>query len=134
MSDAETAGVHAGWRWAIIALAIGRLRHRHRRHADRVQPRRCPRRGHADVHVFENGIDGQGPLGHQKDVFPSAPGDGDHRSLREIVLVSWADESEARELTSAEEVEQAEADSAVSFERSGVVVNAPMLTWPDGER
>lgn len=88
----------------------------------------------ADVYVFANGIDGPGPLGHQIDVFPSVPGDDDHRSLREIVLVTWDDADEARELTSAQEVTAAEADGEVTLERSGVVVNAPMLTWPDGER
>jgi hypothetical protein len=88
----------------------------------------------ADVYVFANGLDGPGPLGHQQDVFPSAPGDFDHRSLREIVLVTWDDASEARELTSAAEVEDAEADGAVSFERPGVIVNAPVLDWPGGGR
>lgn len=88
----------------------------------------------ADVYVFANGIDGPGPLGHQLDVFPSAPGDLDHRSLREVVLVSWTDESQARELTSADEVEAAEAEGLVEFERSGVIVNAPVLVWPGGKR
>lgn len=88
----------------------------------------------ADVYVFANGVDGAGPLGHQLDVFPSAPGDFDHRSLREVVLVTWTDESAARELTSADEVEAAEEAGAVEFERSGVVVNAPVLVWPGGQR
>lgn len=88
----------------------------------------------ADVYVFANGIDGPGPLGHQLDVFPSAPGDFDHRSLREVVLVTWTDESQARELTSADEVEAAEEAGAVEFERPGVIVNAPVLTWPGGQR
>lgn len=88
----------------------------------------------ADVYVFANGVDGPGPLGHQLDVFPSAPGDFAHRSLREVVLVTWTDESDARELTSAEEVEAAEDAGAVEFERPGVVVNAPVLVWPGGQR
>lgn len=88
----------------------------------------------ADVYVFANGIEGPGPLGHQLDVFPSAPGDFAHRSLREVVLVTWTDESDARELTSAEEVEAAEDAGAVDFERPGVVVNAPVLVWPGGQR
>lgn len=88
----------------------------------------------ADVYVFANGLEGRGPLGHQLDVFTTAPGDFDHRSLREIVLVTWGDASQARELTSAEEVEAAEAAGALSFERTGVVVNAPVLVWPGGQR
>lgn len=88
----------------------------------------------AAVYVFANGIDGPGPLGHQLDVFPSVPGDFAHRSLREVVLVTWTDGSDARELTSADEVQAAEAAGAVSFERPGVVVNAPVLVWPGGQR
>lgn len=88
----------------------------------------------ADVYVFANGLRGRGPLDHQLDVVTTVPGDVDHRSLREIVLVTWADASQARELTSAEEVEAAEAAGAVSFERTGAVVNAPVLVWPGGQR
>lgn len=94
----------------------------------------APDEATAELYVFTNGVDGPGPLGHQKDVFPSAPGDDDHRSLRELVLVTWDDADDARTLTSADQVEEAADDGAVTLERSGVVVNAPVLTWPDGQR
>ena len=73
------------------------------------------------------------PLGFQPDVFDSVPGDADS-PLREIVLVTWQDEAEARRLTTTDEVAAAGADGLVTLERSGVVVNAPVLTWPGGSR
>lgn len=90
------------------------------------------------VYVFTNGVTPTdtpaGPLGFQPDVFATAPGDEDYTPLRELVLVTWADNAEARLLTSAEEVAEAEAAGEVGFEQPGVVVNIPLLTWPGGER
>lgn len=90
------------------------------------------------VYVFTNGVTPTdtpaGPLGFQPDVFATAPGDDDYTPLRDLVLVTWADDTEARVLTAAEEVTEAEAAGEVSFERPGVVVNIPLLTWPGGQR
>lgn len=90
------------------------------------------------VYVFANGIVPEdtpaGPIGFQPDVFDSAPGDETYSPLREIVVVTWTDQRGARLLTSAGEVEAAEAEGSVALARTGVVVNAPFLTWPGGER
>ena len=48
--------------------------------------------------------------------------------------VTWKNEGAARELKSAAEVKDVEAKGEVTIERSGVVVNMPMLTWPSGKR
>lgn len=87
-----------------------------------------------DLFVFTNGIEGTGPFGSQPDVFPSAPGDNAYRPLRHVVLVTWLDEGQARELRSADEVVAAADDGEVELEDSGAVVNMPMLTWPGGGR
>lgn len=97
-----------------------------------------PEDARANVYVFANGLRPRGtpagPLGFQPDVFDSAPADPEYTPLREIVFVVWADEGEARLLTSAEEIHDAEAAGEVSLDESGVVVNMPLLTWPGGER
>ncbi len=97
-----------------------------------------PDNARSPVYVFTNGVTPTdtpaGPLGFQPDVFATAPGDEDYTPLRELVLVTWADNAEARLLTSAEEVTEAEAAGEVSFEQPGVVVNIPLLTWPGGQR
>lgn len=97
-----------------------------------------PAQARSTVYVFTNGLvpsdTPAGPLGFQPDVFDSVPGDATYSPLREIVMVTWQDESDARLLTTTAEVEAAGADGLVTLERSGVVVNAPVLTWPGGSR
>lgn len=88
----------------------------------------------ANVYVFANGIKGGGPLGFQPDVFDSPPGTDSYSPLRRVNLVTWKDERMARELKSLAEVQGAQSRGELATERTGVVVNMPMLTWPDGRR
>ncbi|MDP8957858.1 MAG: hypothetical protein M3N51_01355 [Actinomycetota bacterium] len=87
-----------------------------------------------DVFVFTNGIGGLGPFGFQPDVFPSAPGDDAYRPLRRVVLVTWVEEDQARELRSADQLAAAAASGEIELEETEVVVNMPFLTWPGGRR
>lgn len=86
------------------------------------------------VWVFTNGIEAMGPLGFQPDVFDTVPGDEGYTPLRAIQLVTWAEGSEARELMSLAEIEEAEAAGEITIEAPGVVVNMPILVWPGGTR
>lgn len=92
----------------------------------------------ADLYAFTNGVrpDGTpaGPFGFQPDVFDSIPGDHDYSPLRRLVTVSWQDEDAARLLASTEEIDQAVEDGEVTLERTATVINAPMLSWPGGQR
>jgi hypothetical protein len=86
------------------------------------------------VYVFTNGIEAMGPLGFQPDVFDTVPGSEEYTPLRSVHLVTWQDGVEARELMSAGEVLAAEAAGDVVIEEPGVVVNMPILVWPEGQR
>lgn len=86
------------------------------------------------VYVFTNGIEGMGPLGFQPDVFDSVPGTESYTPLRAVQLVTWQEGTEARELTSVSNVLAAEDAGEVVIEAPGVVVNMPILIWPDGQR
>ncbi len=86
------------------------------------------------VYVFTNGVEGMGPLGFQPDVFDTVPGDEAYTPLRSIRLVSWEKDAVPRELTSQEEIESAEAAKEVVIESPGIVVNMPILVWPNGKR
>ena len=86
------------------------------------------------VYVFTNGLEGMGPLGFQPDVFDSVPGSENYTPLRAIQLVTWKEGVEARELTSVSDILAAEEADDVSIEAPGVVVNMPILVWPDGQR
>ncbi len=88
----------------------------------------------AGVYVFTNGVSGDGPLGFQPDVFDSAPGDENYSPLRRLYMVTWEDESQARELKSMREVQEAQQEGLITIEKRDVVVNEPFLTWPGGQR
>ena len=51
-----------------------------------------------------------------------------------IMLVNWSDSTEPRVLRSAEAIAKAEANNEIRISDSGIVVNMPFLTWPDGSR
>lgn len=97
-----------------------------------------PEQARGVVYVFTNGLvpddTPAGPLGFQPDVFDSAPGDDDYTPLRQIVEVTWTDETQARLLTAAADIRTAADDGTLTLEPTGVVVNAPLLTWPGGQR
>lgn len=88
----------------------------------------------ATVYVFDNGLAGMGPLGFQPDVFDAPPGTGGYSPLRRLVVVSWVNPGQARELKSAAEVLQAESAGEVTLTLPGVVINMPFVTWDGGKR
>lgn len=88
----------------------------------------------ATVYVFKNGVKGGGPFGYQPDVFENPPGNKGYSPLRAVHIVTWKDESSARELKSAAEVKDAVSKGEIVIDRPGVVVNMPLLTWPGGRR
>lgn len=91
----------------------------------------------ATVWAFTNGIkpDGpRGPLEFQPDVFDHPVGTDGYRPLRALFLVTWGDGATPRLLPSAAEVEAAIAANEVSVAATSIVVNAPLLTWPGGQR
>ena len=88
----------------------------------------------AEVYVFENGIEGMGPLGFQPDVFDNPPGAEGYSPLRRLNVVTWANPAQARLLKSASEVVQAEEVGEVSITQPGVVINMPFVVWDGGKR
>jgi hypothetical protein len=89
------------------------------------------------VYVFTNGVrpDGpRGPMGFQPDIFDSAPGDPDYTPLRQLVQLTWNNDAQPRLLTSSDQVQQAVDAGQLSVKRTDVVINAPLLTWPGGQR
>jgi hypothetical protein len=91
----------------------------------------------ARVWAFTNGVqpDGpRGPLGFQPDIFDNPVGTNGYRPLRSLILVTWSEGSEPRLLTSSAALEASIAQGEVTVEETGIVVNAPLLTWPGGQR
>ena len=88
----------------------------------------------ANVYVFTNGVKGSGPFGFQADVFDNPPGTAGYTPLRRLNAVTWADETKARELTSAADVLAAEAAGDLTIEQPGIVINMPFVVWDGGQR
>jgi hypothetical protein len=88
----------------------------------------------ANVYPFANGVKGTGPFGFQPDVFDNPPGTDGYTPLRRLNVVTWIDETKARELKSAAEILKAEAAGELSIEKPGVVINMPFVVWDGGKR
>ena len=88
----------------------------------------------ANVYVFTNGLKGSGPFGFQADVFDNPPGTDGYTPLRRLNLITWTDETKARELTSAADVLAAETAGELTIEKPGVVINMPFIVWDGGKR
>lgn len=88
----------------------------------------------ANVYVFTNGLEGNGPFGFQPDVFDSPPDTDEYSPLRAVNLITWQEEAAARELKSAAAVQEAAAQGEITIEQPGIVVNMPLVTWPGGQR
>ena len=88
----------------------------------------------ANVYVFDNGLEGKGPLGFQADVFDNPPGTEGYSPLRRLNVVTWADPALAQLLKSEEEIMAALAADQVSIAQPGVVVNMPFVVWDGGQR
>jgi len=88
----------------------------------------------ADLYVFTNGLEGMGPFGFQQDIFDSVPGDDGYRPFLNVLLVAWNEGQTARELRTVAQVQEAEANGEVTISEPGIVVNFPVMVWPDGSR
>jgi hypothetical protein len=93
-----------------------------------------PRAALADLYVFENGVEGNGPFGFQPDVLGSVPGDSDYSPLRAFNVVRWNRDATPRVLRSATEIREAKNNGEITIERTDGVINMPMLAWPGGAR
>ncbi|MEK6866720.1 MAG: hypothetical protein AABX46_04660, partial [Thermoproteota archaeon] len=86
------------------------------------------------IFVFKNGVKGDGIYGHQKEIFSSTPSQElEYSALNSVIEVTWKKGQNATILESSEEVINAEEDGRVEFNKTGIVINAPQIIWPDGQ-
>lgn len=93
-----------------------------------------PEEALADVYVFDNGLEGMGPLGFQADVFNNPPGTDGYSPLRRLNVVTWADPASAVLFTSVDEILAAAEAGQISIAQPGVVINMPFVIWDGGQR
>jgi len=93
---------------------------------------RTPADALAQIYAFENGIEGEGPLGFQPNVADSQPGDLNYSPLWALNIVKWNDNTTPRELKSQTEILSAQKNDELTVTPSGFVVNCPFVKWDGG--
>ena len=91
-----------------------------------------PQDARGQVYVFENGVEGNGPLGFQLPVTNAKPEDEGYSPLQQINLVRWTDDSAATELKSVEEVMEHKGMGHLAINQTGVIANHPAIKWNGG--
>jgi hypothetical protein len=80
----------------------------------------------ANLYLFMNGVEGPNPFGFQANVLDTLPGDPDYSPLWRVFAVTWTDQGEARELTSEDEIVEAEKAGELTIEETPLVKNSPV--------
>lgn len=91
-----------------------------------------PQDARGQVYVFENGVEGNGPLGFQLPVTNAKPEDEGYSPLQQINLVRWTDELAATELKSVEEVMEHEGMGHLAINQTGMIANHSAIKWNGG--
>lgn len=84
-------------------------------------------RGH--VYVFTNGINGTGPNGFQSPVLNAKPGDETYSPLMQVNMVTWNDQSAAKEVKSVQEIIDGEKNGTIAINKTGIIANHPAVQW-----
>jgi hypothetical protein len=91
-----------------------------------------PEDARGQVYVFENGVEGEGPLGFQLPVINARPGQEGYSSLLQINLVRWNEGGQPTELRSEQDIMAASNAGQLTITETGVIVNHPAVQWQDG--
>jgi hypothetical protein len=91
-----------------------------------------PEEARGQTYLFENGIEGEGPLGFQLPVINARPGQEGYSPLSQINLVRWNEAAEPTELRSEEDVIAANNTGELTITETGVIVNYPAVQWEGG--
>jgi hypothetical protein len=91
-----------------------------------------PQDAHGQVYIFENGVQGDRPLGFQLPVTNAKPGDEGYSPLQQVNLVRWTDQSAAVELKSIDEIMEHEGMGHLAINQTDVIANHPAIKWNGG--
>jgi hypothetical protein len=93
---------------------------------------RTPEEARGQAYVFENGIEGEGPLGFQLPVINARPGQEGYNPLLQINIVRWNEGGQPTELRSEQDIITASNAGQLTITETGVIVNHPSVQWQDG--
>jgi hypothetical protein len=92
-----------------------------------------PESAQGQAYVFTNGVPGNGPNNFQPPVMNAKPGDETYSPLMKLNMVTWSDESAAKELKSVQEIVDAEKNGTIAINKTNIIVNHPAIKWQGGE-
>ena len=81
----------------------------------------------SQAYVFTNGISGEGPFGFQIPVLSAKPGDSNYSPLLHVNTATWRDNSSAKILKSLQDIMDAEKNSDLTINKTGIIVNHPVI-------
>jgi hypothetical protein len=95
---------------------------------------KTPEEARGQAYVFENGVEGEGPLGFQLPVINARPGQEGYSPLLQINLVRWNEEAAAQptELRSVQDIISASNAGELTITKTDVIVNHPAVKWQGG--
>jgi hypothetical protein len=93
----------------------------------------APQSSLADVYLFTNGLAGSGLLGFQPEVHDTVPSDQGYSPARVVNRVTWNPSATSTQLKSVDEILSSQSSGALAIERTNVMLNAPMISWPGGQ-
>lgn len=83
-------------------------------------------------YIFENGVEGEGPLGFQLPVINARPGQEGYSPLLQINRVTWNEGAQPAELRSEQDI-IAESDAGqLTITKTNIIVNHPAVQWEGG--
>src|SRR5918995_1281364 len=91
-----------------------------------------PEEARGQAYVFENGIEGEGPLGFQLPIINARPGQEGYSPLLQINLVRWNEAAQPTELRSEEDATAASNAGQLTINKTDVIVNHPAVQWEGG--
>ena len=95
---------------------------------------KTPEEARGQAYVFENGVEGEGPLGFQLPVINARPGQEGYSPLLQINLVRWNGGAAAQptELRSVQDIISASNAGQLTITKTDVIVNHPAVKWQGG--
>jgi len=86
------------------------------------------------TYIFSNGVQGDGVLGFQGEVFTSTPAQPEvYSALTSNIQVTWNDGQRQTVLDSKEAILNAENQGKITLTELDAVINMPQIVWPEGQ-
>ena len=83
-------------------------------------------------YIFENGVEGEGPLGFQLPVINARPVQEGYSPLLQINRVTWNEGAQPTELRSEQDIIAASDAGQLSIEATDIIINHPAVQWEGG--